>query len=276
MHFEKPRSGRAVTFCRLLLALFTSALLLAAGRSEAQSTWQYVGLGDSLAVGAIALRGYVPRYQQYVRTDTGASVSLRNLAQPGWTSPELLNALRNDNNFRTSVIDAEVVTWDIGGNDLRHAREHYQSRTCGASDNQQCLRDTLAVFKESWDGIIAEILRLRGEQAGSIRNTIIRTMDLYNPYVDEDRAVDTDGNGINDFLELKPFVDAVNQHIAASATANGIPYARVSLAFNGPNGDVDPQRKGYLSFDRLHPNDTGHKVMADLLRALRYKPLSTR
>lgn len=276
MHLERLRSAWVIPFGRLLLALFTGAALFAAGRSEAQTTWQYTALGDSLAAGAIALRGYVPRYQTYVRTDTGASVSLRNLGQFGWTSPELLNALRNDLNFRNSVIEAEVVTWDIGGNDFRHARESYQGRTCGGADNQQCLRDTLAVFKESWDGIVAEILLLRGEQPRDIRNTIIRTMDLYNPFVDEDRVVDTDGDGTSDFLEFKPYVDAANQHIADSATANGIPFARVYLAFNGPNGDVDPQRKGFLSFDRLHPNDTGHRVIADLLRALRYLPLSTR
>jgi hypothetical protein len=178
MHLKKPRSAWVVPFGHLLVALFTSALLLAAGRSEAQTTWQYTALGDSLAAGAIALRGYVPRYQQYVRTDTGASVSLRNLAQFGWTSPELLTALRTDNNFRNSVIEAEVVTWDIGGNDLRHAREDYRNRTCGGSDNQDCLRATLEVFKASWDGIVAEILLLRGEQPGAIRNTVIRTMDL--------------------------------------------------------------------------------------------------
>jgi lysophospholipase L1-like esterase len=276
MAVEKRRSALLAACAHVLVALCVSGLALAPGRSEAQSSWQYTALGDSLAVGAIALRGYVPRYQSYVRTDTGASVSLRNLGQFGWTSPELLTALRTDGNFRNSVIEAEVVTWDIGGNDLRHARESYQNATCGGADNQQCLRDTLAVFKESWDGIIAEILLLRGEQPGAIRNTIIRTMDLYNPFVDEDRAIDTDGNGINDFLELKPYVDAANQHIADSATANGIPFARVYRAFNGLNGDVDPQRRGFLSFDRVHPNDTGHKVIADLLRALRYLPLSTR
>jgi lysophospholipase L1-like esterase len=52
-----------------------------------------------------------------------------------------------------------------------------------------------------------------------------------------------------------------------------VPYAKVYLAFNGPSGDEDPAAKGYLSFDGLHPNDTGHRVIAGKLRLLGYAPL---
>jgi len=39
------------------------------------------------------------------------------------------------------------------------------------------------------------------------------------------------------FSTAEPYLDQVNQHIAASAKANGIPMAQVHLAFNGSNGD---------------------------------------
>jgi hypothetical protein len=35
------------------------------------------------------------------------------------------------------------------------------------------------------------------------------------------------------FSEVEPYLDQVNQHIAASAKAVGIPMAQVHLAFNG-------------------------------------------
>ena len=35
----------------------------------------------------------------------------------------------------------------------------------------------------------------------------------------------------------------------------------------------DPSDKGYITFDGLHPNDNGHKVIADLFRDLDYAPL---
>jgi lysophospholipase L1-like esterase len=258
---------------RALIALCVTALVLAplAYAAPRNKTWQYTALGDSLAVGAIALRGYVPRYQQYIQTDTGFSVSLRNLAQNGWTSADLLSALNSDENFRSSVQTSQVITWDIGGNDLRHARESYKNGTCGGTDNQDCLRATLDAFVNNWNGIVLQILSIR-----SSTNTIIRTMDLYNPFVNEDLASDTDGDGTSDFWTLKPYHDAVNNHIRTSASANGIPWANVHDAFNGADGLQDPQDKGYIAFDGVHPNDTGHKVIADQLRLLRYAPLSTR
>jgi lysophospholipase L1-like esterase len=68
------------------------------------------------------------------------------------------------------------------------------------------------------------------------------------------------------FSTVEPYLDQVNQHIASSAKANGIPMAQVHLAFNGPNGDLDPVALGLIAIDGIHPNDTGHKVMADALR----------
>lgn len=280
----------------LAAALFAVLLLIAAAQGAAlaapgatggggstggggtSSSWDYVALGDSLATGFGARKGYVPRYRDYVKTDTGVTVKLTNLGKNGWTSKDLLHALQNDPNFRGAVSGAEVVSWNIGGNDLRAARDSYKNRTCEGADNQDCLRATVGTLKGNWEGITVEILKLR-----SSSNTIIRTMDIYNPYVDEDRGADSwgDDNGdgsvdqpaVSDFQVFKTYVDDVNNHIAATSTSTTIPYARVYEAFNGEFRDQDPAAKGYIGPDGLHPNDTGHKVMADLLRGLGYAPL---
>lgn len=68
---------------------------------------------------------------------------------------------------------------------------------------------------------------------------------------------------------MEPYLDQVNQHIASSAQANGIPMAQVHLAFNGLNGE-DPVAKELIRVDGVHPNDNGHKVIADALAALGY------
>jgi hypothetical protein len=107
-------------------------------------------------------------------------------------------------------------------------------------------------------------------------------MDIYNPYVRTDIVSDTwqyDGviDGVmmdlNDFQVFKVYFDQVNRHIASNAAV--IPSAQVHLAFNGPYGDEDPKSKGYLSFDGIHPNNTGHRIIADELRKLGYAPLAT-
>ena len=129
------------------------------------------------------------------------------------------------------------------------------------------------LFEENWEAIRFEIRALRTTD-GTLTPTIIRTMNVYNPYVDADKSADTwlDDEG-NDFKVFKRYIDGVNTYIADNSKANGIPYADVYRAFNGPNGDIDPRTYRYISWDGLHPNDAGHKKMADLLRDLKYAPL---
>jgi lysophospholipase L1-like esterase len=257
---------------RLLRLILVVVLLVGASQGTtlaAPASWDYVALGDSLATGFGAFKGYVPLYEAHVETDTGVAVTRTNLGQNGWTSSQLLSALRNDPTFRRATREAEIVTWNIGGNDLRAARNSYKKGTCGGADNQDCLRAGVAKLKTNWDAITAEVLELRATS-----NTIVRTMDIYNPYVRTDKISDTSQNdgGMNDFQVFKRYVDQVNYHIATTSYTSGIPYAEVYLTFNGTTGDEDPKSMGYLSFYRVHPNNTGHRIIADELRKLGYIP----
>jgi lysophospholipase L1-like esterase len=257
---------------RLLRLILVVVLLVGASQGTtlaAPASWDYVALGDSLATGFGAFKGYVPLYEAHVETDTGVAVTRTNLGQNGWTSSQLLSALRNDPTFRRATREAEIVTWNIGGNDLRAARNSYKKGTCGGADNQDCLRAGVAKLKTNWDATTAEVLELRATS-----NTIVRTMDIYNPYVRTDTISDTWQNdgGMNDFQVFKRYVDEVNYHIATTSYTSGIPYAEVYLTFNGTTGDEDPKSMGYLSFYGVHPNNTGHRIIADELRKLGYIP----
>jgi lysophospholipase L1-like esterase len=267
------RPGMAGTVRRLLRLILVVVLLVGASQGTtlaAPASWDYVALGDSLATGFGAFTGYVPRYEAHIETDTGVAVTRTNLGRNGWTSSQLLSALRSDPTFRHATREAEIVTWNIGGNDLRAARNSYKKGTCGGRDNQDCLRASVAKLKTNWTAIMAEVLELR-----STRPTIVRTMDIYNPYIRTDIASDTWKNdvGMNDFQVFNSYVYKANLHIATTSYAAGVPYAGVHLAFNGPYGYEDPKSKGYLSFDGLHPNNTGHRVIAGELQKLGYAPL---
>jgi lysophospholipase L1-like esterase len=254
-----------LTICGVLLVT-----QFAAPRVQAAPTVLYTALGDSIGFGLFAPigDGYVPTYDRLVEADSGANVNTINLCVPGWTSSDLLRAIRGNLLFRLSVATSTIVTVNIGGNDLLGSRSAYKGRTCGGTDNQNCLRAGVAVFTANFNAILAEVRSLRGA-----RNTIIRTMDVYNPFVNEDRAQNTWPNDQgNDFQVFKPYLDAINNQIAATATARNIPYARIYLAFNGPNGDIDPSDRGLLAFDGLHPNGRGHRLIASLLRGLGYSP----
>lgn len=261
----EPEMHTKITRWLLAIAFSLSLLLSGCGGVSGSGTagrWQYTALGDSLAFGVLDTQGgYVVRYRAYVQSDTGHEVTLTNLGQNGWHSGDLLNALKNDATFRSAVSSADVLTFDIGGNDLLHAIDLFQKGTCGGQDNQDCMRQAVASFGPNWDAIVQEILSLRDKN-----HTIIRTMDIYDPFVAQEMV-----RGV--FPVIKGYLDQVNVHIAASAAANGIPMAQVYQAFNGPNGDQDPVAKGYLTVDGIHPNDAGHKVIADLIRGLGYAPL---
>jgi lysophospholipase L1-like esterase len=270
------RADMAGPVRRLLRLILVVVLLVGASQGTtlaAPASWDYVALGDSLATGYGAFKGYVPRYEAHIETDTTVAVTRTNLGRNGWTSSQLLSALRNDPTFRRATREAEIVTWNIGGNDLRAARKSYKQGTCGGPDNQDCLRAGVAKLETNWDAIREEVLELR-----STEKTIVRTMDIYNPYIRTDIVSDTWQKydyGMNDFEVFDFYFDQVNSHIASTSNSEGIPYARVYLAFNGTNADEDPKSKGYLSFDGMHPNNTGHRIMADELRKLGYAPLAT-
>jgi lysophospholipase L1-like esterase len=213
--------------------------------ASAPATWDYVALGDSLAAGVGAQRGYVERYAEHVRIDTGARVRVVNLGVSGQTSAELLGSLREDRATRGALRGAEVITLNIGINDLGRAGEAYENGACGGADNEECLRAAVEEVKGNWDEIVAEVSSLR-----PVDGTIIRTAGLgYVPRV----------GGV-----YGPYLDDVNRHIATTATESGIPYAEVHLGEEG------------MSPDGVHPNDAGYEVIARELRGLGYGPLSPR
>jgi lysophospholipase L1-like esterase len=259
----------ALSALRTLASSFAPLILLAVmgcgagttGHNSSAPTWNYTALGDSLADGLIAQQGYVARYATYVNMDTGVNIDTTNLGVPGWHSGDLLNAIENNPVYRNSISNAKVLTWDIGGDDLANAHNHYTQGICGGTDGQECLRNAVTSFEQNWSAIITQLTALR-----STGNTIIRTMDIYNPYVASDMQA-----GI--FSITEPYLDEVNNYIHSTAAAAGIPVANVHAAFNGADGTTDPKTLGLLAVDGFHPNDAGHKVIADQLRALGYHPL---
>jgi lysophospholipase L1-like esterase len=213
--------------------------------ADARVGWNYVALGDSLAAGVGAHQGYVARYAKHLRSDTGARLRVINLGQSGQTSSQLLHALRNDPAMREALRGAEVVTLNIGLNDLGQASSSYESGTCGGPRNEACLREAVKRVEHNWDAIIEEISSLR-----STDQTIIRTTGL--GYTPRTRGV------------LRRYLGEVTRDIAAATAEGSIPYAEARLGGAGMSGDG------------LHPNDRGYQEIADRLRDLGYEPLDPR
>jgi len=253
MHIRYSTSKVAVLFAIALVLVTTWTLWPVSVATAAIYQVNYTGLGDSIAFGLYAFpgQGYVPLYAKGLHNFTNLNVNLYPLGVPGWTSSDLANALKSNILFQLFVANSDAITWDIGGNDLNHARSSYKVGTCGG---EQCLKDAVNTFQSNWCVIVNTIGQLRHG-----RPTILRTMDIYNPYVDEDTAT-------GDFSVLNGYLMQVNDIIHSTEPA-GILYARVYDAFNKLNGQpndpvVDPASKGLLAFDGFHPNAAGHALIA--------------
>lgn len=251
--------------------LITAALVLffTAAGSVSAATWNYTALGDSLAYGygATGNYGYAERYRDHLQNDNGVDVQLTNLGVNGWTSSDLLAALKKNSTYRNTVANSDVITLDIGGNDFLGNVDDYIAGTCGGKKNNKCLKKTYKRFKANFKKIIKLTKKLSKK-----KKPIIRSMDLYLPnttfYLNDD-FVTTDKYP-NDFAVINPVLKKLNRLIRQTCRKNKVLYADVHFLYNGSSGTEDPLLKGYISDDLFHPNDLGYQVIADDLQALGY------
>lgn len=222
------------------------------GLESLPETVDYVALGDSIAAGAGSRTSYVEELAARVETQLDRDVAVTNLARSGWTSADLLEALRGDPAMRKAVAGADLVTWDVGGNDLLAVLDEIDT-TPGGVENLQPVRTAVETLKTNWDEIVAELVELRRDDT-----VVLRAMDVYHPFVTEHREA-----GL--FDTLAPFLDEVNAHLGATDGQHGIRVAGVHQAFNGPDGTTEPASEGLLAPDGLHPSERGHRLIADLL-----------
>jgi hypothetical protein len=103
--------------------------------------------------------------------------------------------------------------------------------------------------------IVAEILSLRGSN-----DTIIHLIEDYHFKVAFQKE-------LGFFEDKKACIEGVHAIVHQVASEYGILVVPVYLAFNGPDGQDDPE--AYLE-DGVHTNAEGDAIIADLLRELGY------
>ena len=264
---DRRRCPRRFAFA-LATALAVTGCSTGGEAQHKNARWDYVALGDSVpyGVGDVAGRSFVGIYAHFIEEDTGASVRVHNLATGGGTAGDLLAQLRGDPKIRRALKGAEILTISIGGNDLESHLGDYASNRCGGPDNQMCFRAAVAAFKPTWAAILAEVLRLREDKS------IIRVTNDYNPFPGNVRAAANLGKGINDVFTH--YLRQLNQQRCSSADHVGILCADVAKAFNGAKTNESAFAKGLIGTDEFsHPSAKGHRLIAQILRGLGYRPL---
>lgn len=241
------------------LFLFALLLLIApAATASAQETPKYIALGDSLAYGVGASEpgqlGYVGRVHQALETSQrfGASgINLINLSVPGATSADLLEPGGQIDNALSEIgrsADTPVITIDIGGNDLLDLAD-LDSPCLTSLQAEPCL-DQLGRTLNSLQANLEEALERLREAAPEATIVVV---DLYNPF-----------SGTGDIRELiaDAGVQRINGVIGAVASDDdlNVRLASVFQYFQGRGNQ-------WISEDRIHPNDDGHAVIAEVVIA---------
>lgn len=111
---------------KLLLAVsfLTTMPFSVAAKEPEKAPIDYVALGDSLASGMTPTGqdgpndwGY-PEYLQARFEKSHYPISLNNFGVSGYTSSELALSVLNDSNIRQKITNSELITIDIGANDI--------------------------------------------------------------------------------------------------------------------------------------------------------------
>lgn len=224
-----------------------------------EGVWTYVALGGSIASGAGDIYGqsYVDYYKDLLEEDTGNKVELIDLSiGEGGTTQAVLDLLGGD----TAIEDlrqAEVVTMEIGGNDLVAGDEPLSAGEC---EGLACYRGPQRSFENNYEKIVQQVATLVGE------GTILRAVTFYNPAIGDPELKPS-------FEELTRKVTEIqNEATCNLAEAAGWLCVDVYPAFNGSDGLESPSRRGLIAGDFTHPSENGHRLIARLLQEAGYEP----
>jgi lysophospholipase L1-like esterase len=228
----------------IVLAIPAVAFILRGGHrnsKEARPKAKYVALGDSLAVGLLTLgNGYVYQYSNWLKKNRyPQGIRLTNLGTTGWKSRDILKALQEYQSYINTIRSADILTLDIGGNDL-----------LGSDFTTNGLSLTLREYQYNLSMILSKIREYNPTAP-------FYMMDIYNPYpIGHQRRTLAD-----------TWIPLFNKeiHSTASNPAFGITgLAEVFTAFQKHEDE-------YTWIDEIgdiHPNSLGHKVICQCFTAV--------
>jgi len=237
----------------------------AAARSpEPAQPLRLVALGDSITAGygVEPMKTYPELVARGLGARSGRDAVVTNLGVNGLRTGQLLDLLRTDPQYRDAVAAADVITIDIGTNDLSMARAAYYRGTCGGRDNRGCLSQARRTFRDELGQITDEILRLKRSDADVVM------IDVYFFYFNDTGLASKYSPPLDATAEIKQpgmLLLSVNTFVRATAEGMGFGFASARSAFNGESGIESPLARGMVLPlpDGMHPSERGHASIAE-------------
>jgi lysophospholipase L1-like esterase len=232
---------KSLVSAMIIGSLFVSIPFTASAKNINKEQFDYVALGDSLAAGrtpyGVDKDGYVDfltsRFEQ-----SQYNIKLDNYGVSGYRTTHIYNELFNPTNpkfasLRGSISDAELVTIDIGANDLL--------AQLGAIQQNPALAQTVL------EGIGKNLYAILSQIDSINPDTKVYVMGYYNPFPHLPEAQQA---------ALLPLLEAFNQTIQEVAMMNGdifVPTAKV----------IEKHQKEYLPNPLdIHLDVEGYQIVA--------------
>lgn len=221
--------------------------------------WDYVALGSSFTGWA----SWPETYASFIEEDLGVRVTYYDKTINSLHSDTLLELIRNDDELRDLLANAEVITFGAAFSEWETPVMTYaKGRDCGGVDNQDCLREALADTVERTEAIFDELVVLRGPDEALMSAFKIGTwlVELFCEWDSECWRVLA-----GYFLDLFDSIERI-------AEERDIRVVDALEALHAPGVYEAPMNQNYLVADRTHLSEEGSAVVANLLRDLGYEP----
>jgi lysophospholipase L1-like esterase len=235
------RIRKSLVSAMIISSLFVSIPFTASAKNINKEQFDYVALGDSLAAGQTPIKSLDKGYVDFLASrfeQSQYNVELDNYGVSGHKITDILNELFNPTNtrytsIRESIRNAELVTIDIGANDLLAELTNIQANPALAPMVLNGIGERLFV-------ILSEIDKINP-------NTKVYVMGYYNPFPHSPEAQQA---------ALMPLLDALNQTIQSVANENGdtfVPTAKL----------IEKHEKEYIPNPAdIHLSIEGYQVVA--------------
>lgn len=149
-------------FLKIILvdALLSTFPLGTSAEKLAKKSIDYVALGDSLAAGYTPYgkdelgnpEKFVdgPGYPEFLKEryeQSQYSVDLKNFAVNGYKSKDLLSQIQKNQSIQTEIAEAELITIDIGANDLIYSLKNNKNLTISLLNVHNNIKTILSTIK---------------------------------------------------------------------------------------------------------------------------------